>query len=327
MPLRGLRRSPFTRPRKDRRESRVRRSSWVRKSVDSNSWPARAMATPLFLIQRLEVLLHLALEVARHLLARDGLLHHLPVLPQHAHVLHARRHLRAAAEHVGVDPLLATRTGLALHAHVERIATQARGGVALRGPALAAARQQPLALREIALVARPALALAAFVPALVAPPVALAPALERLAVPAPLLLGAHLVQRPLHGLHRLVALATLEGFHPFVDVARPIAPPAPRLILPPEPIHLLQQLAQLLRRNLLIGIETAAQGLGLLEHHPGLVLREVALEIRQPVHLLQHPQPVVALLEEGVEIGSAAGQRGVLEDGGEIGRASCRERV
>src|SRR5713101_932297 len=216
MPLRGLRRSPFTRPRKDRRESRVRRSSWVRKSVDSNSWPARAVATTLFLIQRLEVLLHLALEVARHLLARDGLLHHLPVLPQHAHVLQAGGHLRAAPDHVGVDPLLATRTGLTLHAHVERTTTQARGGVALRRPALAAARQQPLALREIALVARPALALAA----LVAAPVALAPTLERLAVAAPLLLGAHLVQRPLHGLHRPVALAALEGFHAFVDVPR-----------------------------------------------------------------------------------------------------------
>src|SRR5713101_2349572 len=183
MPLRGLRRSPFTRPRKDRRESRVRRSSWVRKSVDSNSWPARAVATTLSLIQRLEVLLHLALEVARHLLARDGLLHHLPVLPQHAHVLQAGGHLRAAPDHVGVDPLLATRTGLTLHAHVERTTTQARGGVALRRPALAAA---------------------ALVPALVAAPVALAPTLERLAVAAPLLLGAHLVQRPLHGLHRPV---------------------------------------------------------------------------------------------------------------------------
>src|SRR6185503_15835161 len=50
----------------------------------------------------------------------------------------------------------------------------------------------------------PALAPALLVPALVAAPVALAPALERLAVAAPLLLGAHLVERPLHGLHRLV---------------------------------------------------------------------------------------------------------------------------
>src|SRR6185312_574985 len=163
MPLRGLRRSPFTRPRKDRRESRVRRSSWVRKSVESNSWPARAVATMLLLIQRLEVLLHLALEVARHLLARDGLLHHLPVLPQHAHVLHARGHLRAASDHVGVDALLEPRPSLPLHSHVERIAPQARGRVALRRPALAAAGQQPLAFREIALVPRPALALAALV--------------------------------------------------------------------------------------------------------------------------------------------------------------------
>src|SRR5689334_5962013 len=154
MPLRGLRRSPLTRPRKERRESRLSRSSWERKSAESSSWPARTVATPLFLVQRLEVLLHLALEVARHLLARDGLLHHLPVLPEHAHVLQARRHLGPPPHHVGVDALLAARARLALHPHVERAAPQPRGGIALRRPALAATRQQALALREIALVAR-----------------------------------------------------------------------------------------------------------------------------------------------------------------------------
>src|SRR6202022_251953 len=208
MPLRGLRRSPLTRPRNERRESRLRRSSWLRKSADSSSWPARTVATPLFLIQRLEVLLHLALEVARHLLPRDGLLHHLPVLPEHAHVLQARRHLGPAPHHVGVDALLAARPRLALHPHVERAAPQPRGGIALRRAALAATRQQALALREIALVARPALlAAAALVAALAAPALALAPALEPLAVAAALLHRAHLVERALHPLHPLCGFA------------------------------------------------------------------------------------------------------------------------
>src|SRR5713226_4334573 len=177
MPLRRLRRSPFTRPRKDRRESSVSRSSWVRKSADSSSCPERTVGTALFLIQRLEVLLHLSLEVARHLLARDRLFHHLPVLPQHAHVLHARGHLGAPAHHVGVDALLASRPRLALHAHVEGVAPEPPGGIALRGPALAPAGQQALALREVALVAGAARMSGAAVPAApVAAPVAFAPA-------------------------------------------------------------------------------------------------------------------------------------------------------
>src|SRR5712691_7586698 len=155
------------------------------------------MGTALFLIQRLEVLLHLSLEVARHLLARDRLFHHLPVLPQHAHVLHARGHLGAPAQHVGVDALLASRPRLALHPHVEGVAPEPRGGIALRRAALAPAGQQALALREVALVSRPArLAGAAVAAAPVAAPVALPPALARLAVAPTLLHRAHLVERP-----------------------------------------------------------------------------------------------------------------------------------
>src|SRR5215471_16345911 len=185
MPLRGLRRSPFTRPLNDRRESRLRRSSWARKSADSSSCPVRAVGTALFLVQRLEVLLDLSLEVARHLLPRDRLLHHLPVLAENAHVLHARRHLCAAPHHVGVDALLTPGPRLTLHAHVEGIAAQPRGRVALRGRALAPPGQQPLALGEVALVAGPALlAGAAVAPALAVAALALAPALEALAVAA-----------------------------------------------------------------------------------------------------------------------------------------------
>src|ERR1700730_5346226 len=318
MPLRGLRRSPLTRPRNERRESRLSRSSWERKSAESSSWPARTVATPLFLVQRLEVLLHLGLEVARHLLARDGLLHHLPVLAEHAHVLQARRHLRPATHHVGVDALLAARPRLALHPHVERAAPQPRGGIALRRAALAATRQQALALREIALVAPPALlAAAALVAALAAPALALAPALEPLAVAAALLHRAHLVERALHRLHRLVGLPALERLHALVGVARPVALTLPA-VLAPEPLHLAQQLAQLLGRDLLVGVEPAAQGLGLLEHHARLALGEVALEIGQALERVQHAEALVTLLEEGVEVGRTPAQGGVLEHRGQV---------
>src|SRR6185295_12820007 len=299
MPLRGLRRSPLTRPRNERRESRLRRSSWLRKSADSSSWPARTVATPLFLIQRLEVLLHLALEVARHLLPRDGLFHHLPVLPEHAHVLQARGHLGAAPHHVGVDALLAPGARLALHPHVERAAAEPRGGVALRRSALAAPGQEALALREVALVPRTARLPAALVAALAAPALALPPALEPLAVAAALLHRAHLVERALHRFHRLVGLPALERLHALVRVARPVALALPA-VLAPEPLHLAQQLAQLLRRDLLVRVEPAPQRLGLLEDHLGLALGEVALEIRQSLERIQHAQPLVALLEERV---------------------------
>src|SRR5216684_3830555 len=251
MPLRGLRRSPLTRPRNERRESRLRRSSWVRKSAESSSWPARTVATPLFLIQRLEVLLHLTLEVARHLLPRDGLFHHLPVLPEHAHVLQTRRHLGAAPHHVGVDALLPPGPRLALDPHVERAAAQPRGGVALRRPALAA------------------------------------PGHQALAVAAALFHRAHLVERALHRFHRLVGLPALERLHALVGVARPVALPLPA-VLAPESLHLAQQLAQLLRRDLLVRVEPAPQRLGLLEDHAGLALGEVALQIRQPLERIEH---------------------------------------
>src|SRR6185369_4609334 len=248
MPLRGLRRSPLSRPRKERRESRLRRSSWARKSADSSSWPARTVGTTLLLVQRLEVLLDLALEVARHLLARDGFLHHLPVLPEHSHVLHARGHLRAAPHHVGVDALLASGPRLALHAHVEGAAAQARGGIALGRPALAASGQQALALGEVALVARTAALLPrALVAAPGAPALALATALQALAVAPALLHRAHLVQRALHGLHGLVGVAR--------PVALPLAP-----VLAAESLHLAQELAQLLGGDLLVGVEAAPQG-------------------------------------------------------------------
>src|SRR5215475_1613842 len=168
------------------------------------------------------------------------------------------------------------------------------------------------AFRPISLVAGraplPALALAP------APPLVLSTAAEPLAVAALLLHGAQLVERALHGLHGAIALPLLQGLHAFAEIAR-----VARVALAPQPLHLLQELAQLVGRELL-ALESSAQGLGLLENHALLALGEVALEVGQPVELLEHANALVALLEEGVEVGSLPRDGGVLEDRGEVAR-------
>src|SRR5678815_2609307 len=132
MPLRGLLRSPLTRPRKTRREISARRSSCAKNSGESRSCPVRTVvATALFHVQRLEILLHLRLEVARHLLAGDGLLHHLPILAENSHVLQSREHVGAPPDHVGVEPVLLALPRLALHAHVIGIPAEPLTRIAL----------------------------------------------------------------------------------------------------------------------------------------------------------------------------------------------------
>src|SRR6186713_1358022 len=146
MPFRGLRRSPLTRPRNARRDSRASRSSCARKSGDSSSCPRAVVGTTLLFVQRLEVLLHLALIVARHLLARDRLLHHLPVLADHAEVLQTRRRVGPPPHEVRIHPLFLPAPRLALHAHIEGAGAQALGGIALGAAALALAGEEPFAL-------------------------------------------------------------------------------------------------------------------------------------------------------------------------------------
>ncbi len=63
----------------------------------------------LSLVQRLEVLLHLPVIVARDLLAGDVLFHLLAVLAEHPEVLQPRGYLAAASDHVGVDAFLSPR--------------------------------------------------------------------------------------------------------------------------------------------------------------------------------------------------------------------------
>src|SRR6185295_459787 len=315
MPLRGLRRSPLTRPRKDRRDSSASRSSCARKSAESSSCPREAMGTGLLLVQRLEVLLDLALVVARHLLAGNGLFHHLAVLAHDPEVLEARGRVRPLAHQVGVHAFLAARPRLALHAYVEGIRAQALGGIALRVAALPLAGEEPLALGEVTLVTGSSrLALTPLIPPLGAAPLVLAPPAQPLPVGAPLLHGAELVQGALHGIHGLVVLALLERLHPLADLA---APGVLRAALAAELFHFVEQLAHLVGREL-IAAHGAAQLLGPLEHRLALGLGEVALEVGEPVHLLEHPDPFVALLEEGVEVGALVAQRGVLEHGGKI---------
>src|SRR5215831_11535246 len=100
----------------------------------------------LFLVERLEVVLHLPVEVAWHLLARHVLFHLLAVLAEYAHVLEPRGHIAAPAHQVGVHPILAAGPRFALDAHVERIRAQPLGRIAFGTPALALAGQRAFAL-------------------------------------------------------------------------------------------------------------------------------------------------------------------------------------
>src|SRR5260370_1302265 len=138
----------------------------------------------------------------------------------------------------------------------------------------------------------------------------LAPAAQALARALGFVLGAHLVERALHGLEGAIGLAPLERLHPLGGVAGPAA------ALAPEALHLLEELAQLLRRD--VRAEPAQQRLRLAEDHRVLRGREVRLEVGQPVHLLEELQPVVAPFEESAEVGARARERGVLEDRREV---------
>src|SRR6185369_6089723 len=179
-----------------RREISARRSSCAKNSGESRSCPVRTVvATALFLVQRLEILLHLRLEVAWHLLAGDGLLHHLPVLAEHTQVLQSRGHIGAPPDHVGVEPVLLALPRLAFHPHVIGIPAEALTRIALGVRALSLAGHEALALREITLLAGSALAGAVTTPPRSATTVALAASFQALAVPPPVLELAHLRER------------------------------------------------------------------------------------------------------------------------------------
>src|SRR3989442_14886427 len=99
---------------------------------------------------------------------------------------------------------------------------------------------------------------------------------------------------------------------------------APVAALAAQPLHLLQQLLELLRRDL-VGTQATREGLGLAEDHLVLARREVRREVGQAVHLLEQLEPLVAALEEAVEGGALRAERGGLEHRGEVaGRARRR---
>src|SRR5204863_4261491 len=268
----------------------------------------------LTLVEGLEVVPDLVVVVAWHLLPRDRVFHQLPVLPDDAEVLQARGHLPTAARQVGVVAVLPSAARLTLDAHVEGVSAEPRGRLTLGRAALAAAWEEPLALAEVLVLGtRPVAAAPALAPAR---PALVAPAAKVLARALRLVLRAHLVERALHGLEGAIGLAALERLHALGRVARPVA------ALAAEPLHLLEELAQLLRRD--VGVEPAAQRLRLAVDHLVLRVREVRLEIRQTVHLLEELQAIVALLQEAVEVRPRAREGRGLEDRREIARRGAR---
>src|SRR5437763_7990662 len=229
-------------PRKVRRDSSDRRSSCARNS-GVKKLVRVAVGTGLALVEGLEVVLDLRVEVAGHRLAGDRVLHHLAVLADDAQVLQTRAHLSALAGEVGVVALLAPAPRLALDADVVGARAQPAGGLALRGSAAALAGQQALALDEVLVLGAAAVAASPIAPAAAA--VRLAPALEVLARARRLVLRAHLVERALHGFHRAVGLPALHRLHALGGVALPVG-----AALATEPLHLFQELLELLRRDL-----------------------------------------------------------------------------
>src|SRR5207253_915366 len=262
------------------------------------------------LVERLEVVSDLIVEVAGHLLPRDRVLHRLAVLSDDSEVLEPRGHAAAAPGQVRVVAVLAALARLALDADVERIGAQTLGRFALGRATPALTGHEPLTLAEILVLRAHSVAPRAVLAAPAA--LGLAPAAQALARPLLLVHRPHLVERLLHGFEGPIALAALERLHPFHRVAAPVA-----AALAAEPLHLLEELAELLRRDL-VGSQAARQRLGLAIDHLVLAVREVRLEIRHAIGLLQHPEPLVALLHEAVEVGARIRERGVLEDGRQI---------
>src|SRR2546426_2215949 len=212
------------------------------------------------LVERLEVVPDLVVIVARHLLARDRVLHHLAVLPDDPEVHEARRHLPGPAREVRVVALFPPASRLALDADIEGAGPEPRRRVALRHGAPSLAGQEPFALPEVLVLG--AVAALAAAPSAVTPPCA-SLALTAAAQPLPralrLLHRTHLVERALHGLEGPVRLPPLGRLHPLARVPTPVA------ALAPEALHLVEQLAQLLGRD--VRRKPAQQRLGLFEDH------------------------------------------------------------
>src|SRR5262245_10875962 len=264
----------------------------------------------LALVEWLEVARGLIVDVTRDLLPRVRFLHLLAILADDSQVLEPRAHAAAAPGQVGVVAVLSAAPRLALDADVVGRGTQPLARLTFRRVAPSLPGHQALAFTEV-LVFRPH-PVATRPVASPAAAIALAPAAQPFSRPLRFVHRPHLVEGPLHGVEGPVGLAPLERLHALRRVAAPVV-----AALAAEPLHLLEQLAQLLRRDL-IRPEAAGQRLRLAKHHLVLIVREIGLEVRQAVDLLEHPEALVALLHEAVEVGPLARQRGVLEDRREV---------
>src|SRR5262249_56276477 len=120
----------------------------------------------------------LSVEGPGRLLARQRVLHLLPVLTDDAQVAQPRGHLAAAARHVRVVPVLAALTRFTLDPHIVGVRPQSLRRLALGILALALAGKESLALAEVLVVG----------PAATAPPTITigAPTPLRLPTPTPL---------------------------------------------------------------------------------------------------------------------------------------------
>src|SRR5262249_28941045 len=150
------------------------------------------------------------------------------------------------------------------------ICPQSLRGLSLGVLALALAGQQALALAKVLIVGAAATAPAAITIGAAAA-LGLATAAQVLAGALLVLHRAKLVERFLHGLARPILLSVREGFHPLRHLGTEITAP-----FAAEPLHLLEEFLELLRRDL-VGTETTRQRLRLLEDHLVLARGEVGL--------------------------------------------------
>src|SRR5439155_9099313 len=252
----------------------------------------------------------LVVKVPRDLLPRDRVLHRLPVLPDDPEILEPRGHAAAAPGQVGVVPILTAPARLSLDADVVGAGAEPLRRLTLRGAAAASSRHEPFTLAEVLVLGAHPVTTGTVAPTTAA--FVLSPPAQPLARALRLVHCAHLVERLLHRVERPIRLAALERLHAFHRVTAPIG-----AALAAEPLHLLEELAELLGRDL-IGAEAAGQRFRLPVHHLVLAVGEVRLEVGQAVHLLEHPKPLVTLLHEAVEVRALARERGVLEDRREV---------
>src|SRR5262249_19793095 len=144
---------------------------------------------------------------------------------------------------------------------------KALGRLALGRVAPTPAGHEPFTLAEVLVFRTRAVATSPVAPAAAA--IALAPPAQVFPRPLRFVHRPHLVESPLHRVGGAVWLASLDRLHAFHRAAAPVV-----AAFSAEPLHLLEELTQLLRRDL-VRPQAAGQRLRFAEHHLVLVVREV----------------------------------------------------